>query len=178
MTKRKTVKQPEKKQYQIEVIVESSCVTTRYAEQDQWDRDDTDTSHYVNGIRVVKEGSYSGYSVPVGFTPEYEAEYHVVCAQYSTADSFGRDDGSGFEVIGVYRNKDVADINVARIQEHADTYKRMHGYYNRLEKAPKGFQSYTVKLLTDDRKKHEMHVPWNGYFESLDWVRVDTFTLR
>lgn len=175
---RKTVKEVKTKAYELEVVVQSHCWTTRYAERDEWDRDDTCTSHDVVGLRVAKKGSWATYTVPVGFVPEPGVEYYVVCAQYSTGDSFGRDDGRGFEVVGVYRKEEVAKENVRRIEEHDDTYTRLHGYSsNRLTKAPKGYEEYSVTLKTDDGKKHKLHTPWTGYFESLDWVRYYSFTL-
>lgn len=168
-------KRKEKKKYEIEVIVEASCHVTRYATEDEYDNDDTSTSHYVQGLQLLKEGSYSRYSVPVGFKPVHGVPYHVVCAQYSSGDSFGRYDGQGFEVVGVYRNRDIADENVSRIEKHNEIY-RSHEYGR--GKLPKGFEIFSIELKSDGRRNYKIHVPWSGYFESLDWVRAETFTLR
>ena len=178
-------KQKEKKvAREIEVIVESDGHVTRHATEDQWDRDDTSTSHYVRGIRVLKEGEYSRYgrSVPVDFEPKPGEAYTVVCAQYSTGDSFGHDDGQGFEVVGVYRNRKVADENVARIEKHYDIDRRLERSYPPMaakerKELMKKHNSFSVDLKTDDGRVHQIHVPWTGYFESLDWVRAETFTL-
>ena len=177
-------KRKEKKVYQIEVIVDSDCHVTRHATRDEWDNDDTSTSHHVQGLRLLKEGSYSRYSVPVGFEPKYGAPYHVVCAQYSSGDSFGRYDGQGFEVVGVYQNREIAEANVARIEKHYDLDRRLEGYCanplsaKERKELMKKHNSFSVDLMTDDGRMYQIHVPWTGYFESLDWVRAETFTLR
>ena len=71
---------------------------------------------------------------------------HITYAVYSTGDSFGYDNGNCLEVIGCNKNKEIAESN--KISAKAGVF------------------------VTDDGEEVKFYVPWNGYFESLDYVDV------
>lgn len=155
MTK-KTVKKVEKKVWYIHVLHDSYCEVTRECDpDDSWGRDSTSTSHSVTGLRLVARDTHD--SVSVEFEPEKGKIYHVLYAVWSTGDSFGHDEGLRFEVLGVYKNRKVAEQNEKRLREG----------------------SGNVRLKMEGREDtHEYYTPWSGYFESLDTLEVLSFVLN
>jgi hypothetical protein len=145
----------EDENYTVEVMVSVYGGVTREADpDDEWGRDSTWTSHDVRGIRFPSSKQY-GYTVTVPFKPKVNTDYYLLVAQYSTGDSFGSDDGANFEIIGLYQSKRIAEENLQK-----------------LEATRKDVRSVT--LTAENGKKYTFAVPWNGYFESLDYVELHT----
>jgi len=131
----------------------------RFVEQDEtfestsdceWDRPDTWTSwSFDNTATVATEHEYDSWrnclDFPVndmGLTNNQVV--FVVVAVWSSGDSFAHDAGSHAEIMGVFLNKNDA-------------------------------KDFTLKLETNNYIKidgREIHVPWDGYFESLDYISV------
>jgi hypothetical protein len=157
-------KQKEPKVWTISVIAESYTEVTREPyEDDSWDRGNTSTSWSVSGLRLLEDGDRGGYreSTQVAFKPEKGKIYHLLYAVYSTGDSFGHDEGHYLEVIGVYKNRKVAEGNEKRLRE------------KKPEK--RGLVQLKVEGVT---KLHGYCIPWDGYFESLDRLEVLSFVLN
>jgi hypothetical protein len=145
--------------YSIEIIDDAYGEVTRSGDpSDKWDRDDTHTSHNVQGFKakLEKEGGYFDLTVP--YEPEFDETYYLLYVVYSTGDSFGHDAGSGLEAIGLYKKDelDVAKDNERRIEKH---YRSKDPDFN-------------VELITSSGKKFQQHTPWVGYFESLDYTEI------
>src|SRR5210317_84780 len=87
---------------------------------DEWDRDDTYTDHNIEGFRAAPEEDSKYFDLVVPYEPEFDKEYYLLYAVYSTGDSFGHDDGSGIEYIGLYTENelDVARENLDRVKKH------------------------------------------------------------
>lgn len=82
----------------------------------------------------------------------------VVWAVWSTGDSFGQSRGGQAEAFGIF-----TDIN------SADELQKALESYNGTE---------DLNLTTSDGQVFKIsYVPWLGYFESLDTVRVDVVTV-
>ena len=84
-------------------------------------------------------------------------DVYVLWAIWSTGDSFGFAEGGQSEVIGVFKNEKLANDN-----------KRL------LNDATHGI----VKIVTDDGSKFEYYIPWGGYFENLDEIKVEKRTIK
>lgn len=135
--------------------------TTRSADPtDEWDRDDTHTSHNIQGFSAAPEeaNKYSDLWVP--YEPEFDTDYYLLYVVHSTGDSFGHDSGSDIEYIGFYtRNElDIAKENERKIEAHERSQTD---------------EGYSVELKTPDGKTFTQNTPWIGYFESLDYINIE-----
>lgn len=117
---------------------------------DEWSRDSYDGEVSVVGAKLVKEDSYD----ILGSEHEFAVGdvCYLVWAQYSTGDTFGRDGGQ-YELLEVYPSYEVA-------KEREKVYENL-----------------------SDRRSENVgqaigYVPWLGYFESLDFVRVEELVIQ
>lgn len=97
----------------------------------------------IRGAKLVKEDGYDVMGINANVKVGDVA--YLVWAQYSTGDSFGRDGGQ------------YTLLDVALTREEAEVAKKFYD-----EATHDG--SYGAKAP---------YLPWFGYFESLDFVRVD-----
>lgn len=166
----------------LRLVVDShTWVSQERDPEDEWSRDSTTTSHEVKELWLNAPSilhSEDVHEVPVGFEPALGQEYHVVCAQYSTGDSFGHDEGRGFEVVGIYTDPDFAEDIVRRLEAHDSIRRHLTGYSSRPVRKSKGFNEHVVELKLENGKGYKYSPPWTGYFESLDWVRSYPLTLE
>lgn len=123
----------------------------------------TGASISVNGIEVVEDG---WLDLPTEFEIEPGVQYYLLYAVYETGDSFGRD-GGNTEWIGLYRDYDLAEEQARKIEAHANGYDR---------RGSGGVDAYSVKIVSDGGKEYQLHTPWNGYFERLEDLRVESVT--
>ncbi len=137
----------------ISIIRDASCTETSVPDpEDRWERAHTSTEHYIYGFRVT--GTY--FDLAVRFEPEFEVDYYLLYAVYSTGDTFGHDAGGNIEFLGLYEKYETAQMNLMRVQARTSN-----------DDAP-------VTLLTDFGIDYEFYIPWFGYFEGLDYVTIET----
>lgn len=144
----------------LELVASSYCYTTREADpNDSWGRDSTARDWTVEGVRLVEADGQKvlGADFPV----EVGDNVHVVYAVYSTGDTFGSDEGAYLEFISAHKNYEVAQRNLREVEK---------GKHER--------ESYSMVIEFDSGAKVSRHCPWDGYFESLDYVRLETFTVQ
>lgn len=134
-------------------------------------RGTTTTSWRVTGLKLLGTEDHSyGYrvreTVDVGFEPKKGQLYHLLFAVYSTGDSFGHDHGRCFEAIGVYKSRAVAEENEKRLREGKPSKPAKYGG--------------TMVMLKMERtaKQQPYNRPWDGYFESLDYLEVLSLVLN
>ena len=147
----------------MKLILAASAHTTvsREAESDdQWDRDDTSTSWSVYGL-VISDNKPTGYGseeidVPDDFCKVDDILY-AVYAVYSDGDSFGRDDGHNLEFIMAYKSKEAAE---------------------KAKKILESCKDYNCEIELENGKTLTFGIPWNGYFESLDYINVEEFQVH
>lgn len=85
----------------------------------------------------------------------------VVWAVWSTGDSFGRSSGSGTEAFGIF-----TDIKTAE-----ELQKAMEDYSH-------GNRKDDIVVTTSDGQVFKLgYMPWFGYFDSLDSVRIDAVSV-
>lgn len=146
------------KLYSIEVEDDLSDHDTSEADpDDKWSRASTHTEHNITGFKVRPESQYGDVLVP--YEPERGVDYYLLYVVYTTGDSFGRDSGHGIEYIGLY-TKD--ELHIARENEQ------------RIEAHNYGDREVKLQLLMPNTIDFYMYVPWQGFFESLDYVSIET----
>lgn len=116
---------------------------------DKWDRASTYNEHTLERVSLKGPSAYE--LCPVGFDVKAGDVVHVLHAQWSTGDSFGHDEGYNYEVIGVYQDKETATRDLVHVKN--DEPGNLEAGY-------------------------PWAVPWNGYFESLDWIKVKTLVVE
>jgi hypothetical protein len=121
----------------------------------RYDRADTVTQWDVHGISLSdKDGEYA---LPVDFPVQVGDKVYVVYAIYSSGDTFHRDVSSNFEVISFHKNYDIAMKNQEALQE-------LH-------------KNAQMQIEYDSGAVVKRYCPWDGYFESLDNVIVEVYTV-
>lgn len=126
-------------------------------QDDEWDRDDTQRTHYVDQVSLDPVG-YEYCYIP-GSIKKGDTVY-LVYAVWSTGDSFHRAEGEYIDFISAHRTYDAASRN----ENILDT-DRAEG------------EGSTFKLFLDDGTEFSYCASWFGYFESLDYVTVREFTV-
>lgn len=122
---------------------------------DEWDRDDTSTSHYVDEVSlqpISSEYCYIPFNVKKGDT------IYLVYAIWSTGDSFHRADGERIDFISVHK-----------------TYSNAKRNEDILSHAVDGDGTPTIFL--DDGTEYKYSPGWFGYFESLDYINIGEFVV-
>ena len=113
-----------------------------------WSRDSTSSSHTLYDVYDSEHSrSYYLEEVPVNFEPSKGDIVYVLHAQWSTGDSFGFDNGYGHEVIAIYTDKDMAWRDKDKLEAGSGSVDLEAGF--------------------------PWYIPWNGYFESLDWIKIE-----
>ena len=138
----------------------SDTYTTREANaDDEWDRGNTASNYDLEYISLAAESAYSTVTYP-GEVKVGEKIY-LLYAVYSTGDSFGHDKDACIELISVHKNLDIARFNYETIKNNTD-------------------ESYGVQieLSQDNGQTWKMSPPWNGYLESLSYLKIAGFTVR
>lgn len=131
---------------------------------DEWDRADTETTWYIDGIEKVTALGYK--DVEVAFDVKEGQEYYLVSVIYSTGDSFGHDENHSIEHIGLYEHRTMAEENAQRIRDHDNGY----GRYSHVAEG-------ALLLLSPSGTEYKMGTPWHGYFESLGYIEVTPVSL-
>ena len=147
--------------YSIDIVDSVYTDVTRQSGGDAYDRDDTSTSHSIEGFHAAPEKAGKYFDLTVPFEPEFGKTYYLLYAVYSTGDSFGHDAGHSIEYIGFYTEDElaVAKENQRKIEDHSRNNK----------------DSYSIKLKTPNGgRTFDQHTPWIGYFEQLDYTSVES----
>ena len=121
---------------------------------DMWDRADTWSEHDIRSVHANKHNHMYMDSEPIDFKPVVGQQVHVLHVQWSSGDSFGNDQGGCHEVIAIYQ-----DIEKARAEMTMLEATVTYGEITLSNNVP-------------------YYIPWHGYFEALDWLKVETFTIQ
>lgn len=150
-------------------------VTERGDPNDRWSADSTATDNNVTGIEVVKENDF--YDLVVDFDPTKEPSY-LLYVIYDTGDSFSNHDGL-IEYVQLYKDKSVAFENKRRIEQHYKLYDDLNSRFRltekqrkELKKKHKDFDAHSIMLVHENGEEYKLHVPWTGYFETMQEVEV------
>lgn len=130
---------------------------TRVAQRDEWDRDDTCSSWTFNSVYAKSPNEWTSrdwFKHPTAVKPGDEV--HLVIAVYSTGDSFGHDECGSMQIVASY-----------------DSYEKAAAAANIVETG----RPYEI-VLEDGSVYADTFPAWTGYFESLDYVTVESFRVK
>lgn len=144
---------------QISVNTET-YVTQRADPDDEWDRDNT-ARDITDVTAVYKELDDDRYDIYPSNAKNGDVVY-VVIAVYDTGDTFGHDDGM-VEVLNVFDNESEARSFREHMQDfHVVPRWRGDG------KNPVA----TGDEFSCDHYDKTFYIPWNGYFEHLQDIKI------
>jgi hypothetical protein len=156
MSKRK-IKAADKPIQYLHLLSASETDVTRESDpEDVWGQDSTSTSWDIEGIALSdKDGSDA---LPADFDIKIGDTIFVVYLVYSTGDTFHQADGAYLEVLSFHKNEAVARKNLREIEGR---------------KA----ENFVMTIELDNGNKIERVCSWDGYFESLDYARCESFVV-
>lgn len=125
-------------------------VTRERDPTDSWDRDCTAADIDIYGIELVLDGEKSYRDISVPFEIDRNKSYLLLWADYNTGDSFGRDDNQ-VEFIDLFESIEKADAARKKLSDSTD---------------------YSTKYTREDGTEITVHIPWQGYFESLNSLNI------
>lgn len=102
--------------------------------------------------------------IEVTYEPVIGRTYYVLLAIYSTGDSFGQDHARNVEYFDAYESSEAA-------------YAAERELRNR-ERPKNNKEMFQISFTNHQGRKVTMHCPWDGYFESLDDIRVEALVLH
>lgn len=121
---------------------------------DEWDRGDSAREWAVHGVHLAPHDGE--HALPVDFDVVVGDIVHAVYAVYSTGDTFGHDAGAYLEVLSFNKDAAMAARNCASA------------------KANQG--ELTIEFDSGGVVRRQR--PWDGYFESLDYVHHGAYRVR
>ena len=137
----------------VELIYDNYSEISREPDTDDcWDRGSTVTFWTFQGARIVEESTYGSMPYPGDLKPGDEV--WCVFAVYSTGDTFGHDEAAQLEFISVHKDEKLARKNAASLESDGKHIEHDDGT--------------VIKMNWK---------PWDGYFESLDQMYVEKYTL-
>lgn len=132
---------------------ERRYVTRARSPGDEWDRDDTAADISINGIEIVPEARYRDITVP--FDVDINKSYILLWADYNTGDSFGHDE------------------NYVEFIDLFETIERAQAARKALENST----GYSCTYVREDGSEISTSIPWDGYFESLNELRLEVVSV-
>ena len=144
--------------------ITSETVETSSEGLDSFDRSDTQTEWFVGNTFKFKENISNNNLpfiegiIPIDFVPSVDETYYLLYAIITTGDSFGYDKFGNFEIIGLYKNYEEARINL-----------------NNLKMVDDKTTSTTITINDNEVK---MSIPWSGYFEFLEKIKIKEVTMK
>ncbi len=137
----------------IKVVDHVSTEVTRYATRAEWDNDDTEESHDIQGLEVVDNPDIGYHDLVVNFPVEKNVNYFLLYVSYDTGDSFGRYCGK-VEFVSLF--KEESEALVAR------------------KKILKMKEITSIQIDNNGHKETVYNGSWTGYFESVNGIYVET----
>lgn len=136
----------------FEVVYERHTYVTREGDpEDRWDRDDTAADISIDGVRLSER--YFDVVLPTDYDPS--KPLYLLWANYNTGDSFGHD-ANQTEWIDIFQDEQKAYAAAKALESFKDDNNTYSGTY-----------------IRDDGSSCTVHLPWLGYFESLNSVNVE-----
>lgn len=138
--------------------------------EDRWTADSYRHTNYLSGNATLADtpneqqyGWRSDDLIVVGADVKAGDTVYVLWAEYSTGDTFHSEYGC-YDMVAGFVSKDLAEDNARRARGHRlnrDTYT-----------------GWDMNITLDDGTSFNYHIPWLGYFESLESVHVNSVMVR
>ena len=167
----------------IKVINKSYTEITRHRDLDeQWDGDDTYTSHDIRGIYKLNKNEYC--DLDSEFELEKNKNYYLVYGIYSTGNSFCHQDGV-IKFVQLYLTKNKAEKCAKALQDHYNLWKEPswgenHKLNQKLQKEAEKknrYAQFSQKIELESGIILDYSVDWTGYFEHSLNMHVETVRL-
>lgn len=152
---------PSPPQFYVKIIRTHSEEVTRPRDpNDEWDNDDISHDHDIQGFSVV--GEKEGWDFVLNENPE--GDWQLVCAFYSTGDSF-HNENNCLSLVSFVKHMEDAEAILAAIEKD---YK---AYYEKQDWKHEPLKAH----LPIANKEEEIYTgTWKGYFERLQSVEIKT----
>ena len=147
-----------KEQFHVKINKHDYPEITRHRKESQWDGDDIAHSWEVDGFELV--GEKDSWDFVLDEKPE--GQWYLVCATYSTGDSFHHEEGMISLVSFVKYQSDAEEI----LKGIEEDYKRYQ------DKECHDHKPLTVFLPKAERTEDVYTGTWKGYFERLSSAEV------
>jgi hypothetical protein len=146
-------------------------------DDDEWSRDSSRTTNNLGEVTALdakeslayslKNGDFPNCDLVVGAEVEPGDIVYIVWAEYTTGDSFGTDYGQ-YELIAAFVDEEKAKKCAKACKDFEENQNSTYLDSDR----------YSLKVELDNGQTYTVHVPWTGYFESLERVHVTTKTIK
>lgn len=113
-------------------------------------------SSSITNVRRVSDDEDRPYRSDVFVVPEGTEQVYVIYMIYSTGDSFGRSEGN-MDIIHVTANEDAAHALADKITKNPD--------------------EYSIEFVDDFGRPIKISNRGAGYFERIDYVAVDCYSI-
>lgn len=146
----------------IEIVSISNVIKNK-------DQDKSTTNEYISDRRVAND-----YETTVLWTNKDELlvdgqDIHLVYARYGSGDSFGHHSGQ-LHIIAAFTDPDVAKQTLERFEDSKNIVSFING--------KDGYDDSSKYYAISNSQICSEYVPWNGYFERLESLELDTFPLK
>lgn len=138
------------------VTYDELCTHNEQASERWYDSWSESYSSSVTGAYRIGDDDQAPYDSETFLVPDDATEVFVVYMIYSTGDSFGYADGK-ISIIHCTVNEEAADKLAKTITENPD--------------------EFIIKFTDDFDREISLHNPGAGYFESIDHVGVERYTV-
>lgn len=184
---------PEMKQatlYGMQVYKSGYTTVSEYREldpDDDYDRLGTSSSYTLDGLGLPGQTKAPGYHDQV-MTPDKDIKkgdsVYAVVVRYSTGDSFGFDEGSGFDLVGAFLDEATAEKLAFLVRLHYSIYEKEHTAKEKMRLLDEfrqhggledkdGLHEFYFIMVLPSGETFPAQVAWTGYFERLDLVTVE-----
>ncbi len=138
----------------LDVEIDRICTHSEYSPEPYGPWEESWYNSF-DGVSISK----NNWGEPIDFEVSPGDTVYVVWAEYSSGNSFGRGHNNGVDVVGIF--KDAAKAEKCRQACEASSE-----------------DNSMVKFESDSGEKISYYAPWNGYFESLGSIRLETAVIK
>lgn len=131
-------------------------------EGDEWSADSYSNTNYLDGYATIDRGEKNSYwdnFVVVGAEVNPGDIVYILWCEYSTGDTFHSESGR-YDLIAGFKSAELAHKNAQRARGSRDE------------------NGWDMKIELDDGTEFTYHIPWLGYFESLEALHVESVVVR
>ncbi len=145
-----------------EIHINRNCTSEYYSGEQYGDW----SEEYDNSFDgVTRQDRHPSVTAP--FDIKSGETGYAVWAEYSTGDSFGHSTRGSIEQLAIFKDEVAAREFIAKIEDPKNEYRD-----------PKYSSLKGSKFETSDGQKFLFtYLPWDGYFESLDSINLDSFRI-
>lgn len=145
-------------QFLVKILYDHRKTVTRDRDpNDSWSADDIEHSYSINGFEVVQNGSWDFV-----LTKKPTGLWYLICAYYSTGDSFHHEDGK-LSLVSFVKAKQDAEAIIRVIQTDYEKFRKTDKYE---------YSPLKVNLPIAGCTEEIYSGTWKGYFERLSYVEA------